>query len=66
MTRTRIRLDTLGDVNAFVAVMSTVKDKVWLEDDEGSRVNAASLLAHFTVWNGNASTATVSLILRHN
>lgn len=44
MTRTKIRLDTLSDVNKFVDVMSTVKDNVWLSDDDGSRVSAKSLL----------------------
>ena len=44
MTRTKIRLDTLSDVNKFVAVMSTVNDKVWLSDDDGNRVSAKSLL----------------------
>ena len=44
MTRIKINLDTLSDVNKFIAVMSGVKDKVWLEDDEGNRVNAKSLL----------------------
>jgi hypothetical protein len=44
MTRTQIRLDTLSDVNKFVDVMSKVKGQVWLADDDGSRVNAKSLL----------------------
>ena len=44
MTRMEIRLDTLSDVNKFITVMSGVKDKVWLEDDEGNRVSAKSLL----------------------
>lgn len=44
MTRTQIRLDTLSDVNRFVAAMSTLNEKVWLEDDEGNRVSATSLL----------------------
>ena len=44
MTRTAIRLDTLGDVNEFVEVMSNVKDQVWLADDDGNRVSAKSLL----------------------
>ena len=53
MTRTKIRLDTLSDVNEFIAVMSNVKDKVWLEDDEGSRVSAKSLLGalYSMEWN---------------
>ena len=44
MTRTRIRLDTMSDVTRFVSEMSRVNEKVWLEDDEGNRVNASSLL----------------------
>ena len=44
MTRTKIRLDTLNDVNQFVAAMTSLNKKVWLEDDEGNRVSATSLL----------------------
>lgn len=44
MTRTQIRLDTLGDVNKFIEVMGRVDDKVWLEDGNGCRVSAKSLL----------------------
>lgn len=44
MTRTRIRLDTLGDVNKFVEVMGRINDRVWLEDGKGCRVSAKSLL----------------------
>ena len=44
MTRTKIRLDTMSDVNGFVEEMSKVRERVWLEDDEGNRVNAKSLL----------------------
>ena len=44
MTRTRIRLETMSDVNRFVSAMSKVNDKVWLEDDAGNRVSAKSLL----------------------
>ena len=44
MTRTKICLDTMSDVNKFVAAMSTVTDKVWLADDDGNRVSAKSLL----------------------
>jgi hypothetical protein len=44
MTRTRVRLDTMSDVNGFVSAMGNLTDKVWLEDDEGNRVNAKSLL----------------------
>lgn len=44
MTRTQIRLDTLSDVNKFVAEMTRIKDEVWLEDGNGSRVSAKSML----------------------
>lgn len=44
MTRTQIRLDTLSDVNKFVAEMTRINDDVWLEDGNGSRVNAKSML----------------------
>lgn len=53
MTRTKIRLDTMSDVNGFVAEMSKIPDKVWLEDDEGNRVSAKSLLGavYSMEWN---------------
>lgn len=44
MTRTKIRLDTLSDVNAFVEKMSGLNERVWLEDNDGNRVSAKSLL----------------------
>ena len=44
MTRTKIVLDKMSDVNKFVAVMSELPDKVWLEDGDGCRVSAKSLL----------------------
>jgi hypothetical protein len=44
MTRTKIRLDTMSDVTRFVSEMTKVDSKVWLEDDEGNRVSAQSLL----------------------
>lgn len=53
MTRTQIRLDTLGDVNKFIEVMSRINDKVWLEDGNGCRVSAKSLLGalYSLEWN---------------
>lgn len=42
--RQRIRLDTMSDVNAFMAAVAKVDEKVNLEDDEGNRVSASSLL----------------------
>lgn len=44
MTRTQIRLDTLSDVNKFVEAMSSLNDPVWLEDGNGIRVSAKSML----------------------
>lgn len=44
MTRTQIRLDRMSDVNKFVEVMSRLTDQVWLEDGDGCRVSAKSLL----------------------
>ncbi len=44
MTRTQIRLDTLTEVNKFVAVMSRLDVPVWLEDGSGARVSAKSML----------------------
>ena len=44
MTRTHIRLDTLTDVHKFVAKMSSLPHQVWLEDGDGCRVSASSLL----------------------
>lgn len=40
----KIRLDTMGDVQKFVEVTSTVGEKVTLEDGDGHRVSASSLL----------------------
>ena len=42
--RTRIRLDTLSDVNSFVAVTSRIPEEISLEDNSGHRVSAQSLL----------------------
>lgn len=44
MTKTQIRLDTLSDVNKFIEAMTPLNEKVWLEDGEGCRVSAKSLL----------------------
>lgn len=44
MTKTQIRLDTLSEVNKFVAAMSRIDEEIWLEDGSGSRVNAKSML----------------------
>lgn len=42
--RQRISLDTMSDVQKFVDVVSKVNSKVILEDNEGHRVSASSLL----------------------
>ena len=42
--RQRISLDTMSDVQTFVDVVSKVNSKVILEDNEGHRVSATSLL----------------------
>jgi hypothetical protein len=44
MTRTQIRLDTLTDVNRFVATMSKIDEPVYLEDGAGIKVSAKSAL----------------------
>lgn len=44
MTRTKIRLDTMSDVNKFVATMGKIAEKIWLEDGDGNRVSAQSML----------------------
>ena len=44
MIRTQIRLDTMQSINKFVEVIGRLDEQVWLEDDNGSRVNAKSLL----------------------
>lgn len=53
MTRTKIRLDKMSDVNKFVEVMGRLPDKVWLEDGDGCRVSAKSLLGaiYSLEWN---------------
>lgn len=43
--KTEIRLDTMSDVNKFVETVGKLEDQVWLEDGQGCRVNAKSLLA---------------------
>lgn len=42
--RQRVRLDTMGDIQKFVEVVSRVDDRVFLEDNTGFRVSAKSLL----------------------
>ena len=44
MTKTQIRLDTLSSVNKFVETMSRIDGQIWLEDGNGSRVSAKSML----------------------
>lgn len=42
--RQKIRLDTMGDIQKFVEVMSRVDNMVFLEDNSGFKVSAKSLL----------------------
>lgn len=48
--RIKIRLDTMGDIQKFVAAAIAIPEKVSLEDNSGNRVSAKSLLgAIYTV-----------------
>ncbi len=48
--RIKIRLDTMGDIQEFVAAATAIPEKVSLEDNSGNRVSAKSLLgAIYTV-----------------
>lgn len=42
--RVRVRLDTMGDIQSFVAAATAVPERVSLEDNHGNRVCAKSLL----------------------
>ena len=42
--RVNIRLDTMTDVQDFIKVTSAINENVLLEDEEGHRVSAKSLL----------------------
>ena len=42
--RVKIRLDTMGDIQSFVAAATAVPERVSLEDNNGNRVCAKSLL----------------------
>lgn len=42
--RARIRLDTLGDIKAFISTVVSIEDKITLEDNEGHCVSAKSLM----------------------
>ena len=44
MMRQKIRLDTMSDVQNFVKVVSRVEAQVILEDNDGHRVSATSIL----------------------
>ena len=44
MMRQKIRLDTMSDVQKFVDIVSTVGAEVTLEDGDGHRVSASSML----------------------
>lgn len=51
--RVKIRLDTMNDINSFVKAALSVPEKVILEDNEGNRVSAKSLLGalYSLEWN---------------
>ena len=51
--RVRLRLDTMSDINGFVKTALSVPEKVTLEDNEGNRVSAKSLLGalYSLEWN---------------
>jgi len=40
----KIRLDTMSDIEEFVRKVSSVQEPVFIEDGEGSRVTAKSLM----------------------
>ncbi len=42
--RARIRLDTLGDIKAFISTVAPVTENITLEDNEGHCVSAKSLM----------------------
>ena len=42
--RARIRLDTLGDIKAFIGTVASVDEKITLEDNDGHCVSAKSLM----------------------
>lgn len=42
--RVKIRLDTMSDIQSFVATTTAIPEKVSLEDNNGNRVCAKSLL----------------------
>lgn len=42
--RAKIRLDTMRDIQGFVNAVSTIPESVILEDNDGNRVSAKSLI----------------------
>ena len=40
----KIMLDTMSDIEEFVAKVSSIQDPVFIEDGQGSRVTAKSLM----------------------
>jgi hypothetical protein len=42
--RARIRLDTLGDIKAFISTVAPVTENITLEDNDGHCVSAKSLM----------------------
>lgn len=42
--RAKIRLDTMRDIQGFVNAVAAIPEKVTLEDDDGNKVSAKSLI----------------------
>ena len=42
--RVRVRLDTMSDINKFVRIATSIPEKVFLEDTEGHKASAKSIL----------------------
>ena len=42
--KAKIRLDTMSEIKTFVDIVSTVKDKVYLTDEDGHCVSAKSIM----------------------
>lgn len=53
MFKTKIRLDTMTDVNKFVSITSTINSKVYLQDGKDFCISAKSILGGLAAieWN---------------
>ena len=54
--KVNIRLDTMTDVQDFIKVTSVVNENVLLEDEDGHRVSAKSLLGALYSMEWNSTT----------